>query len=253
VATHSITPGNRLLAALPAADFRLLTPHLRNIPLALDAVLVHSGDQFEKVYFPHSGAIAFVVERAGGQAVATSLMGSEGAIGALTVLGRSSSPVTATARVAGTASQISVAKLQFACAQSFAIRHVVEVHLRTQLLQLQDAAACNALHSVEHRMARWLLQLHDRVLDDVIPLKQETLAQLLGVRRTTVTLIMNKLRTAGAIKSDRRGLIEIDRARLERMACGCYAVMQSRIGRRYDDELSAPPQTTVPLRQLDRR
>jgi CRP-like cAMP-binding protein len=241
--------GNRLLAALPAADLNLLTPHLQNVSFELDTVLVHAGDQLNKVYFPHSGVIAFMVEVPEGQTVATTLMGSEGAIGSLTVLGPSISAVTATARIAGTASQILATKLQHACARSFAIRHVVQVHLRTQLLQLQDVAACNALHSVERRMARWLLQIHDRVADDVLPLTQEALAQLLGVRRTTVTLTMSKLRAAGAIKSERRGLIEIDRVRLEGMVCGCHAVMQRRIGRRYDEELSAPQRKPVLLRE----
>jgi hypothetical protein len=90
-------------------------------------------------------------------------------------------------------------------------------------------------------MARSLLQLHDRVADDVLPLTQETLAQLLGVRRTTVTLTMAKLRGTGAIRSARRGFVEVGRARLESMACGCYAVMQSRIDRTYEEELSAAP------------
>jgi len=89
-------------------------------------------------------------------------------------------------------------------------------------------------------MARWLLQLHDRVPDDVVLLTQEALAQLLGVRRTTVTLMMSKLRAAAAIQSDRRGFVEVDPARLNSMACECYALMQRRIDRMYCEELSAP-------------
>ena len=114
----------------------------------------------------------------------------------------------------------------------------MQVHARALLLQLQ-LAACNALHRVDGRMARWLLQLHDRVPGDFLPVTQEGLAQLLGVRRTTVTLTMSKLRAAGAIPSDRRGFVEIDRARLERVACCCYA-MQRKIDRMYRQELSAP-------------
>jgi DNA-binding transcriptional ArsR family regulator len=108
------------------------------------------------------------------------------------------------------------------------------------LLQLQHVAACNALHRVEGRMARWLLQIHDRVADDVLPLTQEALAQLLGVRRTTVTLTMSKLRAAGAIRSDRRGFVEVDRTRLEGVACECCALMERRIDRMSCQELSAP-------------
>jgi CRP-like cAMP-binding protein len=160
-------------------------------------------------------------------------------LASLSVLGPSRSSVTAIARVAGTASRISAVKFQLAYAKSAAIRHVVQVHARTLFLQLQHVAACNALHGVEGRMARWLLQLHDRVPDDVVLLTQEALAQLLGVRRTTVTLMMSRLRAAGAIRSDRRGFLEVDPTRLNSMTCECYALMQRRIDRMYSEELSA--------------
>jgi CRP-like cAMP-binding protein len=157
------------------------------------------------------------------------------------VLGPSLSSVTAVARIAGTASLISAAKFRAACAQSAAIRNVVQVHARALLLQLQHVAACNALHRVDGRMARWLLQLHDRVPDGRLPVTQDALAQLLGVRRTTVTLTMSKLREAGAVPSDRRGFVEIDRTRLEKAACHCYALMQRKIDRMYCEELAGAP------------
>jgi CRP-like cAMP-binding protein len=232
--------GNRLLAALPPADFALLTPHFQDVSFEPDAVLVRSGDQLDQVYFLHTGAIAFMVGMPDGQTVATTLMGREGALATLAVLGPSRSSVTAIARVAGTASMISAAKFRLAYGRSAAIRHAVQIHARTLLLQLQHVAACNALHRVEGRMARWLLQLHDRVFDDVLPLTQEALAQLLGVRRTTVTLTMSKLRKAGAIRGDRRGVVEVNRARLESMACECYELMQRRIDAGYCQELSEP-------------
>jgi CRP-like cAMP-binding protein len=228
------------LAALPPADLGLLTPHFQDMSFQPDAVLVRSGDELDPVYFPHSGAIVFMVEMPDGETVATTLMGWEGALASLSVLGPSRSSVTAVARVAGTASRISAARFRLAYARSAAIRHVVQVHARTLLLQLQHVAACNALHRVDGRMARWLLQLHDRVPDDALPLTQEALAQLLGVRRTTVTLTMNKLRAGGAIRSERRGLIEVDRAQLDSMACECYGLMQRRINRMYCEELSTP-------------
>ncbi|MEH2611828.1 Crp/Fnr family transcriptional regulator [Bradyrhizobium sp. AZCC 1693] len=232
--------GNRLLAALPPGDLGLLTPHFQKISFEPDAVLVRSGDELDQVCFPHSGAVVFMVDMPDGQTVATTLMGWEGALASLSVLGPSRSSVTAIARVAGTASRISAAKFRLAYARSPAIRHVVQVHARTLFLQLQHVAACNALHRVEGRMARWLLQLHDRVSDDVLSLTQDALAQLLGVRRTTVTLMMSKFRAAGAIRSDRRGIVEVDRTRLDSMACECYALMQHRIDRMHCQELSAP-------------
>jgi hypothetical protein len=111
--------------------------------------------------------------------------------------------------------------------ESGAIRHVVEAHTRSILMQFQHVSACNGLHSVEARMARWLLHLHDRTEDNnILSLTQETLSQLLGVRRTTVTLVIAKLRALGAIRSARRGLVEIDRARLEEATCECYDIIR---------------------------
>jgi CRP-like cAMP-binding protein len=231
--------GNRLLAALPSADFDLLAPHIKKMSFEYDTVLVRTGDDFKQVFFPLSGVIAFLVEMSDGHIVASTLMGSEGAVGALSVLSPSQSPVTATAYVAGAALQVPVSQLQLAFEQSVAIRRILRLHLRTQLLQLQNVAACNAVHPVECRMARWLLEFHDRVADNGIQLTQEALAQLLGVRRPTVTLAMNRFRATGCIKSDRREPLEIDRTRLEKIACECYAVMRHRIKRLHDEELAA--------------
>jgi CRP-like cAMP-binding protein len=227
---------------LPPADLGLLTPHFQQVSFEPDAILVRSGDELDQVYFPHSGAIAFMLDMPDGQTVATTSIGREGALASISALGPSHSSVTAIARIAGTASLISAMKFQLAYAQSAAIRHLVQVHTQALLLQLQHVAACNALHRVDRRMARWLLQLHDRVSDNLLPVTQEALAELLGVRRTTVTLTMTKLRAAGAIPSDRRGFVEIDRSGLESVACDCYALMQRRIDRIYCQELFSTPQ-----------
>jgi CRP-like cAMP-binding protein len=225
----STTVGNRLLAALPAADFGLLAPHLRKVSLERDAVLVRSGDRIEQIYFPLSGAIAFIMDLPNGQTVATAVIGSEGALGILTALGPSVSPITAVVRVAGTSLQISPTRFQAVLSRSSATRHAVQIYTRTLLAQFQHVAACNALHSVEARLARWLLHFHDRIDGDFLSLTQEALSELLGVRRPTVTHVVRKLRTSRAIRSNRRGLIEIDRPRLEAATCECYVVMQRRI------------------------
>ncbi|MEH2502458.1 Crp/Fnr family transcriptional regulator [Bradyrhizobium sp. AZCC 1721] len=217
--------GNRLLAALPASDFDLLEPELETIALNQDAVLSRAGDAIEYVYFPHSGAISLMIDMADGHTVASAAVGREGAVGMLSVLGPSPSDMTAIVRAAGTAFRIPASRFHAAFNRSPAIRHAVQIHVRAMLMQLQLGSACNALHPVEARMARWLLQLRDRVDHDVLPLTQQALSQIVGVRRTTVTLLMRKLRACGAIKSDRRGLIEIDPARLATVACECHNVM----------------------------
>ncbi len=154
---------NRLLAALPPADFDLLAPYLRKVPLGRDAVLVRSGDPIEQIYFPESGTIAFIMDMPNGQTVATAVIGNEGAAGLLSALGPSLSPLTAVVRVAGTSLQISPARFHAALNRSSAVRHAVQIYTSALLAQFQHVAACNALHSVEARLARWLLHIHDRV------------------------------------------------------------------------------------------
>lgn len=221
--------GNRLLAELTSADFGLLAPYLQVVPLQHDAVLLRMGEQIEHVYFPHSGAIAFMVEMPNGDTVATAVVGYEGVVGIRSLLGPTRSSITAIVKVAGTASQISASRFQEAFAQSEQIRRGVESYMGALLAQFQQVAACNALHPVEARLARWLLHIRDRIDGNEIPLTHEALSQLLGVRRTTVTLVLQKLREAGAIRKERRGLIEIDRQRLEDAACECHEVMRRTI------------------------
>jgi CRP-like cAMP-binding protein len=249
---HPTRVGNRLLAALPPADFGLLAPYLRKMSLEQDAVLLRSGDRIEQVYFPHTGAISFMLDMPNGQTVATAVIGHEGAVGMLSVLEPSLSPITAVVRVAGVASRISALRFHAVFSQSGAIRHAVQTHTRALLMQFQHVAACNALHSVEVRMARWLLHIHDRIDGDVLPLTQETLSQLLGVRRTTVTQTVRKLRVSGAIRSDRRGLIEIDRPRLEEAACECYEVMRCRIDQIFPPETIKPRVQGAPVGKMPR-
>jgi CRP-like cAMP-binding protein len=218
--------GNRLLAALPPADLDLLAPERQTVALDQDAVLSRAGDEIEHVFFPDSGAISLMIDMADGRTVATALVGREGALGSLSVLGPSPSANTAIVRAAGTASRIPASRFHAAFKRSPAIRQTVQTHIRAMLIQLQIGSACNALHPVEARMARWLLQVRDRIDHDVLPLTQQALSQLLGVRRTTVTLLMRNLRASGAIRSDRRSLIEIDRSRLAAAACECHDTLR---------------------------
>ena len=217
---------NGLLAALPATDLDFLRPELAMVALDQDAVLSRAGEPIEYVFFPHGGAISLMIDMADGQTVATAAVGREGAVGMLSVLGPSPSAATAVVLAAGTAARISASRFHAAFNRSPAIRNLVQNHVRAMLIQFQLGSACNALHPVEARMARWLLQLRDRIDHDILPLTQQALSQILGVRRTTVTLLMRNLRARGAIKSDQRGRIEIDRLRLAAAACECHDTMR---------------------------
>jgi CRP-like cAMP-binding protein len=217
---------NRLLAALPPADVDLLMPDLELVALHPEQVLSRAGERIEHTYFPHSGTVSLMINMANGKTVATAAIGREGGVGLLSVLGPSPSAITAVVHAAGTASRIPASRFHAAFNRSAAIRQLVQTHVRALLIQLQHCAACNALHPVEARMARWLLHFRDRVDHDVLPLTQEALSEILGVRRTTVTLLMRNLRASGAIRSDRRGQIEIDRSRLAAAACECHDTMR---------------------------
>jgi CRP-like cAMP-binding protein len=217
---------NRLLAGLPASDLDLLRPELEIVTLDQDAVVSRAGDQIEYVLFPDSGVIALMIDMADGHTVATAAVGREGAVGILSVLGPTPSANTAIVRAAGAAARIPAPRFHAAFNRSPAIRHAVQHHIRAMLMQFQLGSACNALHPVEARMARWLLQLRDRIDHNVLPLTQQALAQMLGVRRTTVTLLMRKMRARGAIRSDERGRMEIDPSRLAAAACECHGTMR---------------------------
>ena len=217
---------NRLLATLPSSDLDLLGPVLETVALDPDAVLSRTGDQIEHVFFPHSGAISLMIDMTDGQTVATGAVGREGAVGILSVLGPSPSAITAVVRAPGVASRVPASRFHAAFHRSPAIRHAVQNHVRAMLIQFQLGSARNALHPVEARMARWLLQFRDRIDHDVLPLTQQALSQILGVRRTTVTLLMRNLRASGAIRSEQRGRIEIDRPRLAAAACECHNAMR---------------------------
>jgi CRP-like cAMP-binding protein len=129
----------------------------------------------------------------------------------------------------GAAAQISTSKFQAVVAASPLIRDIIVRHNEVLLAQVQQSAACNALHEAESRFCRWLLQSRDRSDDDIVPITQEFLAQMLGVRRTTVTLVAQSLQDAGLLRY-RRGRIEIlDRSTLEERACECYGVVRRTI------------------------
>ena len=132
-------------------------------------------------------------------------------------------------RAAALAARIAASRLQQAVAESTRLRDAIIRYNEAVLLQVQQTAACNALHRIEGRLARWLLHTRDRTDSDEVPLTQEFLSQMLGVQRTTVNLALRTLQGAGLIRP-RRGRVEIlDRGKLEQMACECYGIIRDQI------------------------
>lgn len=213
----------------PPVDLALLAPALETVALAQDAVISREGDRVGYVLFPHSGAISLMVDFADGATVATAIVGREGALGTLSAFGPAPlGAYCAIVRAEGIGSRIPASQFRTAFSRSPAIRHAIQAHVRAMLVQLQRGGACNALHPVQARMARWLLHIRDRIDDNVLPLT-EALSQILGVRRTTVTLLMRNLRASGAIRSERRGHIETDRLKLAAAACECHRTMRREV------------------------
>jgi CRP-like cAMP-binding protein len=217
---------NRLLDALHADACALLERHLKEFALVQGALLQEQGENIDYVYFPQSGLISLLAVMSHGDAIETATVGREGAVGAMSGLGLRISFTRAMVQISGAALRIPTARFQAAVKESAAIRDIVVRYNELLLVQVQQAAACNALHDVEQRLCRWLIQTRDRTDTDVIPYTQEFLAQILGVRRTTVSQIARSLQKAGAIRYH-RGRIEItDRRRLEQSACECYAIVR---------------------------
>lgn len=218
---------NHLLLSLPAAEYALLEPHLKEIPLKQGAILTEQGESIEHVYFLHSGMVSVVVVLADAEkAVETATVGREGAIGAVAGLGPRRATARAIVQVAGTGSRVPARQFQGAVRQSPLLRDFVVRYQEMLLHQAQQSTACNALHDARQRLCRWLLQTHDRVDSDVIALTQEFLAQMLGVRRTTVTELARGLQKKGLVRY-KRGKIEIlDRDGLEECACECYQALR---------------------------
>jgi CRP-like cAMP-binding protein len=213
---------NRLLGILPAADFALLHPHLTQSHYELGVLLQEAGAPIEQVYFPQNGMISLLAVMRDGNGIETATIGREGAVGVMAGFGGRYSPSRAVMQIAGDVSQIESASFRTIVENSAAIRDLVVRFNDVQMALVQQTAGCNALHDVEKRMCRWLLQTRDRCDSDVIPLTQEFLSEMLGVQRTSVTMIARGLQAAGLIKY-RRGRIDlVDRDAVEKKSCECY-------------------------------
>jgi CRP-like cAMP-binding protein len=220
---------NLLLAALPEKDLSLLAPHLKEMPLVQGVVLQEQGEPIDQVYFPHDGIISLLAVMQQGNAVETATIGYEGAVGSLSGLGPRRSHTRAVVQVAGFSARIAAERFRKAAEESHEIRNIIVRYGEMLLIQVQQAAACNALHAVEARLSRWLLQARDRLDSNTIGLTHEFLSQMLGVRRTTVTVIASMLQEAGLIRYHRGQIEIVDRRGLEGRACECYEAIRRQL------------------------
>lgn len=226
---------NRFLVALPVKDFSLLAPYLRSVRLERGVILHDAGQKIEQVYFPQSGMVSLVTVVQSGGEVETATVSRTGIVGGMVGLGSRCAFGRAVVQIAGDALRLEGSQFHAVAKESDAIRALLIEYNDLLLSQINQSVACNALHAVEARLCRWLLQAQDCLEDDVVPLTQDFLAQMLGVRRTSVTVVARRLQSAGMIRY-RRGLISIvDRATLEENACECYGVVKRRIEQTFPD------------------
>jgi CRP-like cAMP-binding protein len=218
---------NRLLAGLSGSERRLVEPHLQPVALRRGAVLFEPGDDVHTTYFPTGHAmVSLRLVTRDGEAIEVATIGREGAVGGIVSAGDKPAFGQAVVQIEGRAFAIATDLLDRIKHDRPSVRDLISRYADALLAQLMQSAACNALHSVDQRCARWLLAAHDRAGERSVPLTQEALAEMLGVQRTTVTVVSGRLQQAGLIRA-RRGMVEIvDREGLERAACECYAAVE---------------------------
>jgi CRP-like cAMP-binding protein len=218
---------NKLLAALPHADSEALKGHFTIFPMAQEIVLFEVGDEVDQIIFPLSGMVSLLVVLKNGNAVETATVGREGVVGAMAGLGPHKSRVRGVIQLASVVARIPAPQFRKLIAARPAISRLCIEYNDVLLAQARVTAACNLSHVIEARFCRWLLQSRDRAESDTVPLTQEFLSEMLGVRRTSVTEVAKKMQDAGLI-SYSRGIIKIvDLAKLKDMSCECYETLRS--------------------------
>jgi CRP-like cAMP-binding protein len=227
---------NRILAALPADSLDRMAEHLEPVELGMKMRVYEPHGPIEHVYFPLSGVISLLsIADDAGIEIAT--VGNEGMAGVGAFLGKPVMPWRAIVQIPGQALRIPVAQFQRELDRDGALRAMLGHYTQAMLIHVAQSAACNRLHPVDERCARWLLTSHDRVDSDTFPVTQEFLSQMLGVRRASVTVAAGILQRAGTIRYARGKVRILDRKALEAASCECY-----HITRREYEQLHVPPE-----------
>jgi len=218
---------NRVLAGLPEAELTSLARHFHVVSLPPGTALQQQPLPLDQVYFPHQGVVSLLAVTPNGETIEVASAGRGGAACPILPSDRRDGFLTAVAHGPLRASRIASARLQALLAENEALERAMDACREALVVQMQQNLVCAGLHSVEHRLARWLLETADRMETDTIATTQEHVAQRLGVRRTTVTLLASKLQDSGAINCARSRVDILDRRRLEAATCSCYTVLRA--------------------------
>lgn len=224
-----------MLATLTAGERALLGPRLERVALTQGQVLLWPGEPVAYVYFPAAGPdgalVSVVAVMAAGEAVDAGVVGAEGLVGLASLLGAGAAPTRAVCQVSGGAWRLRATHLVAAAEASPALRARLLRYVHCVLSQAMQLAGCNRAHLTPARCARWLLMVHDRLGRDGFDLTHEYLAQLLGTRRPSVTVVMGLLQRAGLVDYARGHIAVRDRAGLEATACPCYRTIRGEFDR----------------------
>lgn len=224
-------PINRLLAALPAKDYQRLLPDLKLVNLSLEQGLFDPDEPPEYVYFPHQLAASIVCTMGNGVTAEVGLVGREGVVGLQAIMGGGVVPYRAFVQIAGEATRIPSDRLKTEFDRGGALQKLLLLYFQAFLTQVSQTAACNRLHMLEARFARWLLLTSDAIGSDDLFLTQEFAAQMLGVRRAGVTEVAGSFQKSGLIRYTRGRVTILDRDGLEGTSCECYRTVKKEFDR----------------------
>lgn len=222
---------NAFLSELSPAEYAALRSHLAPLELRVGQCLHYLGDGVEEVVFPHSGLVGISIPLRDHPGAAAALIGHDGVIGALAALADAPSPSNAVVHVAGRASRLPAPAFRQMLERNPSLVPRVARYAQALLAQSQQNAVCHALHPVEARICRWLLAVQAFCGGDKVPLIQGTLAEMLGVRRTTVTLVAGQLEAQGVIKCHRGHMDIIDQNSLLQHSCECHSMLEGYVGK----------------------
>jgi len=212
---------NRILKDLPARESRLLTPHLRPVVLAKDAVLYEAGQRIRQVYFPEEAMVSCLSGTADGESIEVCVVGNEGIVG-ITSLFENVTAFHAVVQIPGRAYAVNCDFMQTEFGRCDVVHRVVLRYMNALLLQLSQTAVCNKFHSVEERFCRWLLTAQDKAAMHSIPMTHDALARVLGTRRASISGAAAAFQRSGAIRYERGTISILNRKKLEEDTCECY-------------------------------
>jgi CRP-like cAMP-binding protein len=223
---------NKILLSIPDSDYRPLRSHLEYVTLPNHLVLHEAGGKLKFAYFPNRGLISLVVVMKDGKTAEAGIVGNEGFTGTLAAVGLKRSPLQAVVQITGDGFRVEVGALQNTLESAPQLQWILNRYALIRGMQVAQTAACNRLHDIEQRLARWLLMTQDRVDSESLDITHDFLATMLGTDRPTVSLAAGVLQRKKLIEYTRGAVKIVNRKKLEKAACECYGVI-----RQYDGEL----------------